>query len=178
LLRSSEAGIDLPRVDGSTTHLPSVRHEVQTKERKVVCYTTDFRRVLHCERCGGNHSRETGELLDGSGILTVGLRRKRDDDGNWRDVTAGERWVTAAAACDCVYGAWRHAVQDMPWADRLVGVPSWLTSRHWMLLVQAHQAGDTYTAAAERVTGESGWEDVLGRIADVEGVAVGDDLPF
>jgi hypothetical protein len=165
--RLDQNGIDLPRIMGTTTHLPAMRHEEPEGDRTRTWYTTNFRGVDHCPRCGGNHNHETGQILDGSGVLVIGIRRKRDHDGTWREIRPDERWARIASACDCIYGAWRHEIQRMPWADGFPGVPRWLTAQQWLVLVQLSQPGDSYLEAARRVRGETDWGDVLARIAEL-----------
>jgi len=126
--------------DGETVTLAMRFHRAEPDPGKKprTWYTTDFSSLDHrrggCERCNGWHHRESGEIGCSSGIIPVALRLHRERDGQWAPIADGEPWTRIAAACSCVYGAWRHQRQTLPFVDRLPSVPIGLSAGDWTRL--------------------------------------------
>lgn len=89
-------------------------------------YRTDFGANEHCPRCGGT-SGSSGEMVGSAGILSV-MRLDHKGLAYW-----------TAAACSCVFGAWRHRSRKDEWgilpgleyADNLPDVPPGLSAEEW-----------------------------------------------
>jgi hypothetical protein len=193
-MRVGVEGIDLVLQSGQVMHMPARDREEMHGDRTRRWQSTDFSGLSSdCERCGGWHDKHTGEMSGSSGIIAVGVLRKRDEHGKWVASGPHDRWCRIAAACSCAYGAWRHQVQGMPFADRLPDVVGGLTAREWVTLIGWHEAGDSYLLAAERVRGIPGWDEVVTLIRRYAGEpdaerpkengcqtteAASDDLPF
>jgi hypothetical protein len=111
----------------------------------------------YCPRCGGEP--------DADGKLTGGQLQIRR-------VTASGIWYGFVAACDCVYGAWRHEIQHLGYADDLLDIPRGLSNSDWRYLAAVGKSM-SYQEAADKLDSMDMPEGVRERIrravAAVEG---------
>lgn len=176
--------------DGRVVKLPTRRHEdAGDGIKKRVWYTVDWAaHGVECARCGATYDRQTGELTGDSGLIVMGERRRRTTDGKHRafDPALDKGWRWYAAACSCVYGAWRRKTQRIRWADEVFGddpdhTPRYLGNREWGLLKLYAGPLDTYAEAARKIPRAMGSDDdaramdaARRRILDATGA--GDDV--
>lgn len=107
---------------------------------------TDFSGIMGCQRCDGIAGRD-GRLDSMGGMLWV------------VQIDAHNQWHPTIAACNCVFGAWRHA-RGLAYADDMAHIPPGLSVGDWRVLA---------------VYGKSGmsWEQILQELPEAEEYKIG-----
>lgn len=136
LEKSDTIALEMP--DGSRVTVPVRKREITSgdgvMERKRVVAWPDMTVLadpttgtyLRCERCEGHPEIGGSDPNRGAprgGVLSVMVKRspeRREEQ---------PRIIQVASACDCVYGAWVHRCDDLPFASHL-GVPIPSTNLH------------------------------------------------
>jgi hypothetical protein len=144
-------GVLISLRNGNIVTLP---RKTLRREGKEPITVTDFSSVDPCPRCDTT-PKPDGTLPSSGGIL----RPYAIHSGIW---------TAYAAACDCVFGAWRTIerrteegmIPPMRYADDIPGIPPGLSTADWTLLHLYKQDGDDYWQAVCRIpeTSERGPE--------------------
>lgn len=128
---------------GGILELPSrqIGEDKDARGRVKARLITDFSGVMGCQRCDGIPGSD-GRLDSMVGLLWV------------VQITADKDWYPTIAACNCVFGAWRHS-RGLPYADDLKHIPPGLSAADWRVLA---------------IYGKTGmdWQEILAELPELE----------
>ena len=109
-------------------------------------FITDFSSIMGCQRCDGIPGPK-GKIDAMAGMLWV------------VQIDASNIWHTTMTACNCVFGAWRHA-RGLEYADDLKHIPPGLSAADWRVLAIYGRSG-------------MGWTDILRELPERERINLG-----